>query len=129
MVIQKIPYFLSNNNTFILNQLLPYGLCLLDTTALLQSSVVKNHKNTLFLHNCSVLFKCGGKAFFKNAIIFLAHQNRRFRVSYKYQSGILRRPASCVNNHLLLWNCWADLPQIWSVSSLWQSLFNLLMPF
>jgi hypothetical protein len=28
----------------------------------------------------------------------------------------------------VLWNCWADLPQIWSVASLWQSHLNVLMP-
>jgi hypothetical protein len=53
---------------------------------------------------------------------FLAHQNRRFGMRRKGDapaSVVMRQQSS--NIDLLLWNCWADLPQIWSVESLWQS--------
>jgi hypothetical protein len=41
-------------------------------------------------------------------------------------SGVCRHAST---NHLLLWNCWADLPHILSVASLWQLHLNLLMSF
>jgi hypothetical protein len=44
-------------------------------------------------------------------------------------ASVIRRPSSCVNNRLLLWNYWTDLLQIWKVASLWQSHLNLLMSF
>jgi hypothetical protein len=63
--------------------------------------------------------------------LILAHQSRWLRLSYSIKgeySGV-RYPSSCVNNRLLFWNCWADVPKIWSVASLWQSHLHLLMSF